>query len=303
MHEVSSIWDTVSLRQGTLELVALPGIGGRLWDIRLDDRSLLFQNPDLDGIAFDASRLDRLPTRSPQFGFPLWGGEKTWIAPESEWPNGAPHPVPDSGPYEVVSATDQALRMTSVTCPHSNLIVDREIALLSASSWTVTHRLANQGKAPRACGIWSVMMLDHPALIGVPGRSVKINKVFDEHGGRVTRRIEGAIANCDGKEQFKVAMDNPNGASLIRVTHDPIWLLCRTPAPSRDDVFAHGQPFEVFNSGDYPYCEAEWHSPQATLAPGDTLTFQQTFHVWRGEDQAAPIPLTEPERELLQCMS
>ena len=193
--------------------------------------------------------------------------------------------------------------MTSVTCPQSNLIVDREIALLSASRWTITHRLENRGKTPRACGIWSVMMLDHPALIGVPGRSVHIKKVSDEHGGRVTRRNEGAVATCDGKDQFKVAMDNQNGTSLIRLTDDPIWLLCRTPAPLDDDVFAHCLPFEVFNSGDYPYCEAEWHSPQATLAAGDTLTFQQTFHVWRGEDQAPPTPLTEPERELFQCMS
>lgn len=303
MPETRSIWDKIHLSQGSLHLLLLPGVGGRLWNIRLGGRSLLFQNPDLDGIDFDLSTLNHLPTRSPQFGFPLWGGEKTWLSPDSDWPDGGPHPVLDSGPYAIVSETTRKVRMRSAPCPVSGLVVDREIALLSESSWTITHQLQNTETAPRACGIWSVMMLDHPTRIGIPGRDLPVTKVFDEHGGRVVRRAEGMIAICDGKDQFKIATDNPNGSSLIRVMHDQIWLLCHTSAQSPDDEFTHGHPFEVFNSGDYAYCEAEWHSPRATLALNDTLTFQQTFYVWRDDKHSLPTPLTEPERELKRCMS
>ena len=303
MHEIGTIWDKIHLRQGALDLVVLPGVGGRLWDIRLGGQSLLFQNPDLDGIDVDLSTLDHLPTRSPQFGFPLWGGEKTWLAPETDWPGGAPHPVLDSGRYEIRTLTNRTIGMTSAPCPISNLVIDREITLLSDSSWTITHRLQNTGKAPRVCGIWSVMMLDHPTKIGVPGQDIHVTDVFDEHEGHVTRPTQGVVTNCIGKNQFKIAMDNPHGAALLCVTHEPIWLLCRTPALSGGEVFAHGKPFEVFNSGDYSYCEAEWHSPQTTLAPDGTLTFQQTFHVWQGDALPAQTPLTQSESDLMQCMS
>ena len=303
MSETQSIWQKVSLRQGPLNLIVLPGVGGRLWDIQLDGRSILFQNPDLNGIDFDLSTINHLPTRSPQFGFPLWGGEKTWLAPDTDWPGGAPHPVLDSAPYAITAATDRTVSMASDRCPVSDMIIDREIALLSSSAWTVTHRLHNAGETSRVCGIWSVMMLDHPAIIGVPGQQIRLTKVFDEHGGRAALRAEGAIARCDGKDQFKIALDNPYGASLLRVTNDPIWLLCRTPAPAEDAVFAHGQPFEVFNSGDYSYCEAEWHSPRETLAPNETLAFQQTFHVWQGDQPPHKTELTNTERDLMRCMS
>ena len=76
-------WETRILRQGDLELVLTPEIGGRLMDIRYRDTSLLFQNPDLEGLQADPAKLDRLPTRTPHFPFPLWGGEKTWIAPDT----------------------------------------------------------------------------------------------------------------------------------------------------------------------------------------------------------------------------
>ena len=75
MSETCDIWQERVLSKGPLELVLLPGIGGRLWDIRLGGRSFLFQNPDLIGHAVDIGTLAALPTRSPQFGFPLWGGE------------------------------------------------------------------------------------------------------------------------------------------------------------------------------------------------------------------------------------
>ena len=56
-------WSVLQLQQGDLQLTVLPGIGGRLWDVQVGGNSLLFQNPDLDGVKVENTRLADLPTR------------------------------------------------------------------------------------------------------------------------------------------------------------------------------------------------------------------------------------------------
>lgn len=145
------IWNELTLKNGEFSLTLLPGVGGRLWDLALDGQSILFQNSDLIGQAVDLAALDKLPTRSRQFGFPLWGGEKTWIAPDRDWSGGDPHPVLDSGPYSVSKQSESSVAMTSNTCPISGLIVTREVALAAPSSWHIRHRVRNTGPARRHC--------------------------------------------------------------------------------------------------------------------------------------------------------
>lgn len=99
------IWKLMSLVSSDLELTILPGIGGRLWDVAYRGQSLLFQNPDLNGFLPDLENLRDIPTQSPQFGFPLWGGERTWIAPDTNWLDGSPYTALDSDPYEVVEGS------------------------------------------------------------------------------------------------------------------------------------------------------------------------------------------------------
>lgn len=101
----NTCWDIKKLRRGALELVLAPGVGGRLIEILIHDKALLFQNPDLLSIQPDLATLDQLPTRAAHFPFPVWGGEKTWVSPESKWPGGAPYPELDSGLYSYVQDT------------------------------------------------------------------------------------------------------------------------------------------------------------------------------------------------------
>ena len=130
---MSDRWSVLHLQEGDLQLTLLPGIGGRLWDVEFQGHSVLFQNSDLEGLAVDEARLTDLPTRSPQFGFPLWGGEKTWIAPDSAWTQGAPFPVLDSGAYEITTHGSTQIEMTSAICPVSHLSVTRRIAMTSSN--------------------------------------------------------------------------------------------------------------------------------------------------------------------------
>ncbi|MBO6755290.1 MAG: hypothetical protein JJ902_03110 [Roseibium sp.] len=279
---MAGIWTILSLKKGALELKMLPGIGGRLWDIVFQKRSLLFQNPDLMQQPAHLSALKDLPTRSPQFGFPLWGGEKTWVAPDRDWPDGAPYPVLDSGPYEFVLETDDQIEMTSHICPVSKLQVTRLISLQSADRFSIHHTLRNCGTVERTAGIWSVMMLNHPTTIRIEDpQAGTFAPVFGDPGPFVRTGGADLKVECMMQGEFKFGVQAPSGNTDLLAGHgaDAVRLQCSTTRPLGTDSFAHGHNFEVFNSGDYPYCEAEWHAPEHQLRPGAQMLFSQEFHV------------------------
>ena len=292
-------WATLKLQKDDLELIILAGIGGRLWDINFREQSLLFQNPDLLGLSFNQANLKDLPTRSPQFGFPLWGGEKTWIAPEKLWADNEPFSALDSGPYKITSHSVDHVAMASEICPISQLSVQRTITLYSASEWNISHIVTNHGQHTRKTGIWSVMMINTPAKIGVVANIPKIHSVFGEAGLMVSHNENCLVADCSTQQEFKVGLPNPNGQTLIKFGADGPWLRCAVPKPSQTDRYAHQFPIEIFNSGNYPYCEAEWHSPFSELPTGKTIEFQQNFQIWSKD---CPTPHIV-NKALYTCMS
>ncbi len=303
---MSAAWQTLRLTSGDLELVVLPGIGGRLWDVVFAGRSLLFQNPDLSGQSPDLDTLSDLPTRSPQFNFPLWGGEKTWIAPDSSWVENAPFPTLDSGPYRVSDRDQSSLALESQVCPLTGLVIQRRIGLKNSNRWILHHEVHNSGPMKRHTGIWSVLMLNQPVRIGLAGApNQTIKRVFGEAGA--LNKSSGSFIrfDCTSLQEFKSGMFNPRGRVFMQLggPKDPIWIQCSTAPAKRNDRFAHGHNFEVFNSGDYPYCETEWHAPACHLEPGQSTSFVQHFRIWSGSYRHSGDKLQAEEEELLECMS
>ncbi|MDP2517931.1 hypothetical protein [Shimia thalassica] len=299
-------WNIQTISSGALDLHCLPGIGGRLWDIEFDGQSFLFQNKDLIGLPVDLDILADLPTRSPQFGFPLWGGEKTWISPDSDWPNSAPFPVLDSGPYCTTHTTPQRLGLQSQICPISHLQIERDIRLTGANRFSLRHRVTNLGATERYTGNWSVMMLNRPTCIGLgTAPHGDVNTVFGDPTGRVRRHGGFCLFDCNAPQEFKTGLWNTAGRVLMRM-ETPVGayvLSCVTSKPDPDDSFAHGKDFEVFNSADYAYCEVEWHSPARTLMPNESLSYQQDFEIQREKDVLSAPNTTLTDLELLSCMS
>lgn len=303
---MTDTWTTISLVSDATCLEILPGIGGRLWDVTHNGQSLLFKNEDLIGSRVDPGDLAALPTRSPQFGFPLWGGEKTWIAPDSAWRNGAPFPVLDSAPYQLVSCDERHTRMQSPVCPDSGFRIDRCISLGHDESWTITHDVTNCGTADRFAGIWSVMMLKQPTKIGFEcGRNPAFVPVFGNADGLGRHEGTFAVFDCHRRQEFKMGSSSHTGRVFMRAGHpdDSLWIVCTTTAPAPGDVYAHGHNFEVFNSGDYSYCEAEWHSPARTLKQGERLTYIQNFQIRSESDLFSGPELSPREAKFLSCMS
>jgi len=287
-------WAEETLSVDDLELIFVQSIGGRMMDVRYQGTSLLFQNPDLLPYQPDLKNLQLLPTRTPHFPFPLWGGEKTWIAPDSDWPDGAPHSVLDSGGYSYQKQDKHRALMTSSVCPESSLQINRQVTLIDTNRWSIEHRVTNQGLTPRTVGLWSVLMTQNPVTYYCRTSIGQAPKTVFGNPGNAFRTIDGVgCITCDARQKFKLGIHPVAGVSAARISTSigDVWIVNHSPVLSDPNAYAHGQALEFFNSGHYDYAELEWHSPTALLQPNDCLTYELDYHVYHGVNGMSDVEM------------
>ncbi len=165
---MENTWQETTLARGDLSLILMPSIGGRLMDVVYKGHSLLFTNPDLKGIHADSvtGELNTFPTRAKHVPFPLWGGEKTWLAPERYWQDKGPIPVLDSAAYHLEYVGSHSVKMTSPK-NSDGLVITRTVSLSETveGQFEIHHQITNQGVDEVKVGCWSVMILQRNATI------------------------------------------------------------------------------------------------------------------------------------------
>ena len=283
-------WPAIRLQQGKLTLHVVPQIGGRLMGIRHGNDEICFINPTLAGKIPGSGETD-WKELCGDWDFPLWGGGKTWIAPESQWPGGVPHSDLDSGPYTIlrswIDARSMGAEMESPICRHSHLQIKRRIELFRGTrGWRVTATVTNRGPDPCECGAWDVLMLNRPAtvLVTLPphpnGGNEAVHPFADKGplGDLYGAGVIGIGLNvlnvlCNEAVEFKVGALSESGEVKVRIrtTSDPLLYRRRTSSPGGRH-YAHGHPIEVFNAPSLPYFEVESQSPLTKLAPGKVVS-------------------------------
>jgi hypothetical protein len=145
-------WSCWFLKNGPVELVLVPQVGGRIMGIRWRGHDLSFTQPELEGQVVDVAAVENLSAKKREMGFPLWGGDKTWLAPQTRWTEGAPFLDLDSGAYEL--AIEQAapdvtrVRMTSRVCRETGVQITRTVTMKAGeTAWTIDHCLTNGSAA------------------------------------------------------------------------------------------------------------------------------------------------------------
>jgi hypothetical protein len=283
-------WNALQMRQGAVELFVVPAIGGRLMSIRHEGVELAYVNDALAGQVPGWSA-EQWRTLCGEWDFPLWGGGKTWVAPESDWPEGAPQRDLDSGPYEVVNtwfdSRSMGVELLSAVCRQSGLQIRRRIALSGQDgSWTTSHELSNRGEAARPCAIWDVLMLRRPGRVDVVIENAQqdwrksVTPFFAKgplgdvrDSGFVTGSGNHVSTRCTEAIEFKLGIDNSPGImhAVFDLPEGKHTLTRRFPV-FPDARYAHGSPLEVFNAPKLPYFEIESHGPLVVLHPRESTT-------------------------------
>ncbi|NER80710.1 MAG: hypothetical protein F6K42_14295 [Leptolyngbya sp. SIO1D8] len=274
-----------------MELILVPQVGGRIMGLRWEAQDVFWVNAALAGKAVDVQSLQNPAVEKETLGFLLWGGNKTWLAPQEHWQRALPFVDLDSGTYDVEileNTTSQIkIALTSPICRESWMRITR-ILTMNTHCWSITHLLENRGDRAVRWGAWSNSMVRRPAQVFLPlGQSSAFTegvKTFAHEGESlevrsrvVSHNQDMAGVQCEIPVKFKFGVDSDRGIVLTVI---PLatggylgWVSQFATDPA--ESYGHGCTAEVFNAAAHDYLEVEVHSPVRSLEPGKSFTFTE----------------------------
>jgi hypothetical protein len=250
-------------------------------------RELAFVNPAYQGRIDDIAAITDLHEYKRRVGFPLWGGDKTWLAPQDRWTDGVPFVDLDSGAYELsLDRITGAATMTSPVCREAGVQIERRLELGDrAGTWRVTHTLSNRSERVVTWAPWDVDMMLRPATVFLPTRAgspyPRGVRTFDDEGVSATVRDEVvsflddiAVISCRRPVRFKYGVDADPGRLLAVLEASDRGLVgyCKSVPSYYPRPYGNGCVLEVFNAPALPYLELELHGPLASLQPGESFS-------------------------------
>ena len=280
-------WDAWRIEHGPLALTLVPQVGGRIMGMAWHGQELSFVNPACAGRVLDVAAIADVRDCKRELGFLLWGGDKTWLAPQSGWSDEVPFIDLDSGAYELNIEEDSgSVHMVSPVCRGTGVQITRLVRVgQRPAAWQVAHRLHNRSDQQVTWAPWDVAMVLRPATVYVPTRAGSAYpdglRTFDDEGVSAAVRddvvclADGyAVIGCHDPVKFKYGADGDAGWLLAVFEGGPRGLIgLRKSVPTfQPGPYAHGCVAEVFNSEDFPYLELELHGPLVTLEPGEEFT-------------------------------
>jgi hypothetical protein len=282
-------WDAWWLERGPLTLILVPQVGGRIMGLHWHGHALAFVNDELAGRVEDVAAVSDVRTRKRELGFLLWGGDKTWLAPQTHWTDALPFLDLDSGAYSIDFDHSEPhtliVRMTSPICRETGIQLTRTLRLSETpSAWTLTHRMQNRSDRTTEWALWDVDMIRRPAQVFLPRRTDSAYpdgvKTFANEGESTTIRdtvvrYYGAMVavDCTTAHKFKFGVDAEYG-SIFAVLDvpglGPVGYRKHYPT-FHPQPYGHGCVAEVFNASLYDYLELESHGPVVALQPGESV--------------------------------
>lgn len=102
-----------------------------------------------------------------------WGGDKSWPAPQSQWPlsigkNWPPSPAWDGVPHRAEVLPGGRLRLTSGLWPRWNCRVIREYSFDESGAFQISQTFEKTSGPPVELGLWNITQIATPEAIFLP---------------------------------------------------------------------------------------------------------------------------------------
>lgn len=276
------------LNNGKVEAVVVPAIGRIMQFGFIGEEGVFWENRDLDG-------------KSPDWNSKEWvnfGGDKTWPAPEADWPKYTrrkewrPPPAFDAMPVQG-QMTGTGVLLTSPVDPYLGIRTHRRIQLDSEKpAMTVTTTYEKVSGEPAKVSIWTITQLREPLGIYVP---ISAETIFQRRYALLstsappTLRIAGGLISLrrDPKIWYKIGSDS---GELLWVGEKHA-LRIDAPRQPKAEYPDHGSSVEVYTNPDpLKYIELETLGPLRQLKPGERIEQTVKYTLMRRSE-------LEPEAE------
>jgi hypothetical protein len=275
-HGWPSAW---VLNNGQAEVVIVPAVGRIMQFKFVDDPD----GPFWENRALDGKEPDPKATEWGNFG-----GDKTWPAPQEDWPKLTPRgwpppPAFDSMPVTVETA-GPGLRLISPVDPHYGIRTRRLILLEPAApEMTVETTYEKVSGNPSTVGIWTITQCKDPvAVFANPNPFAPWPEGYNKQSSTLPaqlKRDRGLLSlTRDPKEPHKIGTLSKyllwvGEKQALSISH------ARVPNGTYPD---HGSDAEVYTNPDpLPYVELELLGPLHRLAVGDTVGEWRRYTLFR----------------------
>ena len=275
--------DSLVLSNGKVEAVIVPAIG-RVMQFRFAGET--------DGPFWEN---DILFGKSPDPKSSTWGnfgGDKTWPAPQSDWPKLTPRSWPppvafDSMPVTAEIKSDVAAKMVELISPvdpHYGIRTRRLIVLDSKRpQMKITTTYEKVEGNPVTVGVWIITQLKDPQAVHIPTPKDSIfAKGYTEQSKQLPAGLKrnGRLLSLvrDPKTSTKIGTD---ASSLVWIG-EKYKLRIDAPRLAKETYPDQGSSAEVYTNADpLKYVELEMLGPLKTMKVGDRLEHTNTYTLSR----------------------
>jgi len=289
----------VRLSNPSLTMTLVPGLGGRIVELRTaGGENLLDADPQFWRGPYPPAEL-----RTP---FAPWNGHTYWVGPQSAWwtqqdldlerrrarATWPPDPFHETARYDVRESSATRVRLESPPSPITGLRRQLEVELLGSSRVRIRVIATNIRTTPVAWSLYSNTRVrpDGWAYVRLAPDGIQRIEGPKDPSARYPHRIErGFFASPPGIAPL--AGQTPRTADVyLRPTKGRIayfrsrqLLLKRTESFDEKRLHPEETLVEIYRSSgggpDAPLLELEMHGPYESLAPRQSLSFEETWEV------------------------
>lgn len=286
--------NSILLSNGRVEAVIVPAIG-RVMQFRFagEEDGPFWENRTLDGI--------KPEPESKEWG--NFGGDKSWPAPQSDWPKLTPRAWPppvafDSMPVRA-TVDGFVVQLTSAVDPHYGIRVHREINLaISRPVMTITTTFEKVSGQPFRVGVWVITQLKQPVIASASLPEFELFRAgyypqSDEPPANL--RIEDGLLSLtrDPKKSHKIGTD---AGALFWVGSGAI-LRIDSPRELSKQYPDYECSAEIYtNPNPLAYVELEMLGPLTKMIVGDKITRASSYTLLRRTE-------VDPDLELRKLLS
>jgi len=261
--------NSIVMSNGNVECIVVPAIG-RIMQFKFvgEKDGPFWENVDLRGKAPN-------PQSSEWLNF---GGDKTWPAPQSDWPTITPRAWPPPVAFDClpVSAqiTSNSVTIISPIDPHYKIQTERTIKLLPGQpKMSVSTIYQNKGDQSHRVSVWVITQLKDPIRMYVP---IPANSLFPEGYNKQSDQLPPGL-----KREGTFLSLSRNRAANHKLGFDAgslLWIGERemvrmdSPRVAGAKYPDKSSSAEIYTNADpLAYVELEMLGPIEELAPGKSI--------------------------------